>query len=248
MPVGPDELLPIIAVRAGDLPEAMVVVGDPDRAEKALALLDDPTPLGRNREYVSYAGTYEGSRIGVISHGVGAAGAAVCFEELCRAGVRVMVRAGTAGGIQARVTDGDLVVATAAVRAEGYTAGVVPDPYPAVADRHLTSLLVEAAGTVHEGIVLTSAVFYPHAVLGSDLELWQRAGVVAVEMETAALFVVASLHGAAAGAVLAIDGNPLTANDADMAGYDPHRDVVQAAVDRALRAAMTALARSVDGT
>ncbi|MFP3915779.1 MAG: nucleoside phosphorylase [Actinomycetota bacterium] len=236
-----DTSLPIIGVDAGELPEAMVVVGDPARAEKAAALLDDARPLARNREFVSFAGTYRGARVGVISHGVGASGAATCFEELCRGGVNRIVRSGTAGGMQPRVTDGDLAVATAAVRADGYTPGVVPEAYPAVPDRALTTRLVEAAGEAHEGIVLTSAVFYPHDIVGSDLALWQRAGVVAVEMEAAALFVVASLHGVAAGAVFAIDGNPLAEEDAGMSGYDPDREVVHRAVDRALRAAFTAL-------
>lgn len=237
----PDTFLPIISVRAGDLPEAMVVVGDPARAEKASALLDDRRPLGNNREFVSFVGTYNRTRIGVISHGVGASGAATCFEELCRGGVRRIVRAGTAGGMRTDVTDGDLVVATGAVRADGYTSGVVPEAYPAVADRRLTTALAEAAGDAHEGIVLTSAVFYPHAVLGSNLPPWQKAGVVAVEMEAAALFVVASLHGVAAGAILAIDGNPLADEDEDMANYDPHRSIVDAAVNRALHSAFTAL-------
>lgn len=233
--------LPIIAVRAGDLPEAMVVVGDPARAEKAAGLLDDPHLLGRNREFVSYTGTYRGAPVGVISHGVGSSGAATCFEELSRGGVTRIVRAGTAGGMQPEVTDGDLVVATGAVRADGYTREIVPETYPALADRRLTSRLVEGAGEAHEGVVLTSAVFYPHDVLGSDLALWQRAGVMAVEMEAAALFVIASLHGVSAGAILAIDGNPLAEEDSDMSGYDPHREVVHAAVDRALHAAFTAL-------
>ena len=94
---------------------------------------------------------------------------------------------------------------------------------------------------VVEGIVLTSDLFYPHAVLGSDLERWPRAGVVAVEMEVAALFVTASLHGAAAGAILAVDGNPLATADDDMSGYDPHRAVVTDAVDRMVKIALAAL-------
>lgn len=237
-----EDFLPIIAVRAGDVPEAMVVVGDPARAEGAAQLLDDVRPLGNNREFVSFVGRYRGTEVGVISHGVGAPGAATCFEELCRAGVRRMVRAGTAGGLQPDVRDGDLVVATGAVRDDGFTAGIVPETYPALADRRLTAALVEAAGdSVHEGIVLTSAVFYPHDVLGSHLGRWQRAGVVAVEMEAAALLVVASLHGVAAGVILAVDGNPLAEDDTDMTGYDPHRDIVRSAVDRALGAALDAL-------
>ncbi len=239
--VDPDTVLPIIGVRAGDLPAAMVVVGDPSRAEEASTLLEGARVLGNNREYRSYAGTRRGVEMGVISHGVGAAGAAVCFEDLCRAGVTRIVRAGTAGGMQSHVTAGTVVVATAAVRDDGYSQGVVPVQYPAVADRHLTSALVEATPDAVEGVVLTSSVFYPHDVLGSDLAQWQRAGVVAVEMEAAALFVVAALHGVAAGVVLAIDGNPIADEDEDMAGYDPNRRVVRAAVARVLESAFDCL-------
>src|SRR3712207_6918346 len=56
------------------------------------------------------------------------------------------------------------------------------------------------------------STLFPYTTLfrsGSDLALWQRAGVVAVEMECSALFVTAALHGAAAGALLTVDGNPL---------------------------------------
>ncbi|MPZ51441.1 MAG: purine-nucleoside phosphorylase [Acidimicrobiia bacterium] len=233
--------LPIIGVHSRDLPEAMVVVGDPIRAEKAAEMLDDVHLLARNREYVSYVGSYEGASVGVISHGVGSPGAAICFEELFRGGVKRVVRAGTAGGMQPEVQDGDLVIATGAVRTDGYTQGIVPEGFPAVADRGLTTALVDAAAETHEGIVLTSAVFYPQQVIGSDLELWQRSGVMAVEMEAAALFVLASLHGVAAGAIFAIDGNPLDDDDSDMSGYDPDRDVVHQAVDRALHAAFAAV-------
>ena len=81
-------------------------------------------------------------------------------------------------------------------------------------------------------------------MLGSRLELWQRAGCVAVEMEAAALLVVAALHGVAAAAVLAIDGNPLAADDTAMEGYDPFRDVVRDAVDTVVTIALDAVTAS----
>ena len=90
--------------------------------------------------------------------------------------------------------------------------------------------------------MLTSDLFYPHPVLGSDLGLWQRAGVVAVEMECAALFVVSSQYEVESGAILAIDGNPLTQGNEDMTRYDPHRDVVRQTVDAVIRVALDALA------
>lgn len=242
-----DSRLPVLGFRAGDLPRRVLVVGDPDRAKKAAGHLQDVKELGRTREYVSFSGRHHDVEVGVVSHGVGSAGAAVCFEELFRAGAERVIRAGTAGGMQADVLDGHLVVATAAVRADGFTQQVVPSEYPAVADHRVVDGLLgaaEAAGVdVHLGVVLTVASFYPHQVLGSSLPMWQQAGVVAVEMEVAALYILASLHEASAGAILAIDGNPLIEKDESMEGYNPNRPVVHEAVEAMITIGLDALVR-----
>ncbi len=250
-PLDPDTFLPILAVRASQIPERVLVVGDPARAERIAGMLDGAREVARNREYVTLVGRHGSEEIGVVSHGVGSAGATVCFEELCRAGARRLIRAGTAGGMQPAIRDGAVVVARGAVRAEGTTAHLVPVGVPAVADVDVVVALREAAAArqrpITEGIVLTNDVFYPHDVLGSDLAMWQRAGVVAVEMECAALLVTAALHGAAAGAILAVDGNPLAEGDEDMSGYDPHRTVVVEAVDQMIAVALDAIARPLTG-
>ncbi|HEX5996988.1 MAG TPA: nucleoside phosphorylase [Jiangellales bacterium] len=243
--LGADEVLPLTRVRVGDLAPRVLVVGDPGRVEKAAARLTEPRQVGANREYVTYTGTFEGTPVSVASHGVGSAGAAVCFEELCRGGAERIIRAGTAGGLQPDVLDGSLVVATAAVREEGLTRQLVPLSYPAVADADLVVALRTLAGSanlaVRTGVVLTSDCFYPLPVLDVDHGLWQRAGCVAVEMEMAALLVVAAQHGVAAGGILAIDGNPLAQQDLDMSGYQPFRAVVDRAVEAALDIGLRAL-------
>jgi uridine phosphorylase len=246
----PDAFMPILAIRAGDVPARVLVVGDPARAERVAAHLDDARQLARNREYVTFGGRHRGEDIGIVSHGVGSAGATICFEELCRSGARRLIRAGTAGGMQPHVRDGALVVARGAVRHEGVTANLVPLGFPALADIDvvlgLRTAAVHGGRDVIEGVVLTSNVFYPHDVLGSDLPLWQRAGVIAVEMECAPLFVTAALHGVSAGAILAIDGNPLAEQDDDMSRYDPHREIVARTVDEMITIALDAAARPLD--
>lgn len=236
----PDDTLPLLRARVGEVAPAALVVGDPARAERAADLLSGVRELGRNREYLVLTGRYADVPVTIASHGVGSAGAAVCFEELLRAGVRRIVRAGTAGGLQPSVGDGDLVVATGAVRDEGTSVRLVPAEYPAVADPALVAGLSAAVPEAHRGIVLTSDLFYPMAVLGSSLQRWADAGCVAVEMELSVLLVLAGLRGVAAGGVLAIDGSPL-ATAADMSAYDPHRDLVRTAADRAVRAGLDAL-------
>jgi len=197
--------------------------------------------VGRNREYVTFTGRYADQPVTISSHGVGSAGAAVCVEELLRAGVRRIIRAGTAGGLQPDVVDGDLVIATGAVRDEGTSVRLIPAEYPAVADAGIVAALSETAGAAHRGVVLTSDLFYPMPMLGSRLQQWADAGVIAVEMELSVLLVLAGLRGVAAGGVFAVDGNPLAS--ADMKEYSPHRDVVHTAADTAVRAGLDALTR-----
>jgi uridine phosphorylase len=232
-------------VRPSEVVARALVVGDPGRAEQAAGLLDSARQTATNREYTTYTGSFGGREITIASHGVGAAGAGVCFEELARAGVRAVVRAGTCGAVDDEIGDGDLVVATAAVRDEGLTPRLVPLSYPAAADPNLSAALrsrAEAASRpVHSGIVLTSDLFYPSAALGQDWGIWKASRVLAVEMELAALYVVASLHGLAAGGVLTVDGNPTRAAQ-DMSEYDPYREVVREGTAAMLRVALEALA------
>ena len=239
-----DMFLSLLCVESDDLPERMLVVGDPDRAVRAASRLEDATEIGRFREYVTLVGHHRGTRVGVSSHGVGAAGAAVCFEELFLAGVQRVIRAGTCGGMQDDVMDGHLVISTGAVRNDGYTPQIVPDGYPALASVEVVMALrraAEGAENIHEGVTLTNAAFFTHDILGSPVAMWQKTGVKAVEMEAAALFVLAGLAGRQVGAILAVDGDPLAQKNEDMDYYNPHRDVVRDAVGRMIDIAWDAL-------
>ena len=237
--------LPILKTESETLPAKILVVGDPKRLDMVAGSLKDVEPISQNREYHSILGSFNGQIIGAVSHGVGSAGAGVCFEELCQSGATRIVRAGSAGGMQANVSAGDVVVATAAVREEGLSHKLVPPTYPAIATPDVLMAMRAAASShgveFHEGLLLTSDMFYPHDLLGSDLPLWQKAGVKAVEMEVATLFVICGLHGVEAGAVVAIDGNPLEQDAGSMETYDPHQEKVKTAVSNSLLIALTAL-------
>ena len=69
----------------------------------------------------------------MVSHGVGAAGAAVCFEELIRGGAREIIKIRNAGSLSRDIVDGDIVIASGAVREDGLTEQLVDLPYPAIA-------------------------------------------------------------------------------------------------------------------
>lgn len=236
--------LPHLCLRPEDVARRVLVVGDPARAARGAELLEDVEQVGANREYVTWTGRYEGRRVSVVSHGIGSAGAGIAFEELARAGARVLIRAGTCGAVRRGIADGDAVIATGAVRDEGLTPRLVPLGYPALADHGIVAALTAAArdrgAPFHTGVVLSSDLFYPSPVLGQDWEIWQASRVAAVEMEAAALFVVAALHGLEAGGIFCVDGNPTRAAE-DMSEYDPHRKVVADGVDTILEIALRAL-------
>lgn len=237
------KLLPNLKIDAGILPDRAIVCGDPRRAKMIADLLDEPVTLAENREYHSYSGSWNGKRVAVVSHGVGSPGAAVCFEELIMGGVEIIIRVGTAGSYQKEVQPGSLVVSTASVSCDGLTKQIVPSGFPAVADRYIVEALINSASLnekklyIKEGITLTLDAFYS-GVLEFPHQLYKKAGVVAVEMENSALFVIAALKGVKAGAILAIDGFA----DAELREeYDPHNQTVDIAIEAGIEIALHAI-------
>ncbi len=229
-------------VSAGDLAEDVVVCGDPARAARIASFLEGSRLVQQNREYHAYDGSSAGRRISVVSHGIGGAGAAVCFNELIDVGVKRIIRVGTAGALQDGLAIGDTVVATAAIRLDGTSQLMVPAEYPAVADVDLIQRLRdscrERVPRTHAGIVLTSAIFYS-SILPDNLSLYAKAGALAVEMETATLYVIGALRNVATACVLTLDGNPLRWQEGV---YGPGREEVTKAIDASIQAALAALA------
>jgi uridine phosphorylase len=241
------EITPIAGLVVGRVPEGVLVCGDPGRAELAAGQIDDVVLLSDKREYRCYSGFFGGMRVAVCSHGIGAPGAAIAFEELITAGARQIIRVGTCGALQTQMASGDLVIATAAVQNTGYGLETVPVGYPAVADMNMTMALREAAAKAGNkaiaGIVLSRDNFYRGVDLPSnpEYERLSEANVLAVEMECAALFLVGSLRKIQTGAILAVDGNVLDSGGEMMETYDPGQDIVTMAVEAEITIALLAL-------
>ena len=197
-----------IHCKAGDVGKYCFLPGDPGRCEAIASYFDNPVHIGMNREYNIYTGTLLGEKVSVCSTGIGGPSAAIAMEELAAIGADTFIRIGTCGGIHMDVLPGDVVVATGAIRFEHTSWEYAPIEYPAVADFEVTSALVQAAKTLgkktHTGIVQCKDSFYgqhdPKRMpvsyeLLQKWEAWKRLGVKSSEMESAALFVVASaLH------------------------------------------------------
>lgn len=194
-----------LQIKEGDVGNYVLMPGDPKRCAKIAAYFEDAKLIADSREYVTYTGYLDGTKVSVTSTGIGGPSAAIAMEELVRAGADTFIRVGTCGGMQPEVKSGDLVIATGAIRAEGTSKEYAPIEFPAVANFKLGRELVQAAEKLelpyHVGVVQCKDSFYgqhePDVMpvsyeLEQKWEAWKRLGCLASEMESAALFVVAS--------------------------------------------------------
>ncbi len=242
-------ILPHTKLEVGSVTPDVLVCGDPARADLIADHLQDAHILAEWREYRTYQGKYNGRIVTVTSHGIGAPGAAIAFEELIAAGAQNMIRVGSCGSLQPDLHSGALVIATAAVQNTGYGRETVPNGFPAVADLDLTLALREAAQAhnypFREGIVLTRDNFYAGVKTNAEpsYEQLSAANVLAVEMECAALFIVGTLRQIKTGAILAVDGNVLDGGEL-LEKFNPHRDVVAQAFQAGIKIALEAMSSS----
>ena len=189
----------------GDVGRYVLLPGDPGRCEAIAKHFDNPVHIGMNREYNVWTGTLLGEKVSVCSTGIGGPSASIAMEELVKIGADTFVRVGTCGGIRTDVQSGDVVVATGAVRMEGTSREYAPIEFPAVADFEVLTALSDAAKYLgkcsHVGVVQCKDSFYgqhsPEVMpvsyeLQNKWEAWKRLGVLASEMESAALFTVAA--------------------------------------------------------
>ncbi len=194
-----------IQVGEGEVGKYVILPGDPKRCEKIAAYFENAELIADSREYVTYTGYLDGVKVSVTSTGIGGPSASIAMEELVRCGADTFVRIGTCGGMQLPVKSGDIVVATGAIRMEGTSKEYAPIEFPAVADLEITNALVQAAkekeAAYHVGVVQCKDSFYgqhePEVMaVGYELmnkwEAWKQLGCLASEMESAALFIVAS--------------------------------------------------------
>jgi uridine phosphorylase len=237
---------PHIMCGVGDVARYVLLPGDPGRVERIASFLDEPRKVAQHRGFATYTGKVDDIDVSVCSTGIGCPSAAIAVEELSRVGGETFIRVGTTGAIQPDIEVGEIVVPTAAVRANGASRAFLPVEYPAVADFHVVFCLIEASKKVnrkvHLGVVLSSDAFY------GDKEAMLRLGrakALSVEMECSVLFILAELKGLRAGAVLAVDGN--LAKGAIKGEFEPGEKTgelderVQGAIDDEIRMSLEAV-------
>ena len=201
-----------IRCKEGDVGRYCFLPGDPGRCEAIAKHFDNPVHIGMNREYNIWTGYLLGEKVSVCSTGIGGPSASIAMEELVNIGADTFVRVGTCGGIDLDVQPGDVVVATGAIRFEHTSMEYAPIEFPAVPSLDVAIALKSASEDLgyrtHTGVVQCKDSFYgQHAPERSPVyyelqqkwESWKRLGVKASEMESAALFVIASALGVRCG-------------------------------------------------
>ncbi|CAN5315078.1 MAG: nucleoside phosphorylase [Nocardioides sp.] len=202
-----------IRVAPGEVSTVALLPGDPFRVPLVAEFLHDVTEVAHHREHRTVVGTYKGRRITVTSTGMGCPSTAIAVEELARVGVTSAIRVGSSAGLQPHVAPGDLLVSEGALRNDGTTAAYVHPGFPAVPDIDLTASLARHAARIaaragvgsHRGINATDDAFY--AETPAWIQTLHEQGILNVEMEASALFVVARLRGLRAGMVCSASSN-----------------------------------------
>ena len=205
---------PHIGAQYGDIAETVIMAGDPLRAKMmAEKFLDDPVQFNKVRNMLGFTGTHEGKRISVMGHGMGMPSLGIYTYELFNFyGVKTIIRVGSAGAIHNDLKVGDLVLAMGACTDSNYAAQYeLPGTYAPIANFDLLRQAAEACerfGYRYKvGNVLSSDVFYgenPHT------DRWMKMGVLAVEMEVAALYMNAARSGNRAMAIGTVSDHILT--------------------------------------
>lgn len=183
--------------KKGDFAKTVLMPGDPLRAKYiAETYLENPRQVNAVRNMFGYTGTYHGKEISVMGAGMGMPSIGIYSYELFNFyDVDNIIRIGSAGALQDHVRLMDVVIGMGACTDSNYAYQYgLPGTFAPIADYELMSRAIEVAkkqGTgVAVGNVLSSDVFYNQCENANDL--WRSMGVLAVEMEAAALYMNAA--------------------------------------------------------
>lgn len=211
------------SAKAGDFAKTVLMPGDPLRAKYiAETYLENPRQVNAVRNMFGYTGTYKGKEISVMGGGMGMPSIGIYSYELFNFyDVDQVIRIGSAGAFQDNIKLMDVVIGMGACTDSNYAYQYgLPGTFAPITDYELLNRAVETAkrqGTnVVVGNVLSSDVFYN--AMSNVNDLWRDMGVLAVEMEAAALYMNAAKAGKKALCMLTISdhlytGESLSAED-----------------------------------
>ncbi len=231
---------PHIKATPADFAKTVLMPGDPLRARFiAENFLDDAVLVNDVRGIQGYTGTYEGKRVSVMASGMGMPSIGIYSYELYNFfGVKNIIRIGSAGAMQENIKVRDIVIgmgtSTNSSFADQYC---LPGKFAPICDFTLLEAAVNGARkkglTFHVGNLLSSDTFYRDDTKGS--ENWAKMGVLAVEMEAAALYCNAARCGGRALAICTISDSLVTGESLDSeARQSSFTDMMELALDIAI--------------
>ena len=200
--------------KVGDIAKTVLMPGDPLRAKfLADTYLEDVVEYNSVRGMYGYTGTYKGKRVSVQGHGMGMPSIGIYTYELYNFyGVENIIRIGSAGAIDEELHIGDIVIGMGACTNSNYEDQyLLPGRYAPIASFDLVQKAVSEAErlgyTYKVGNLYSSDTFYDDSL---RLKEWQKMGVLAVEMEAAALYMNAARAGKKALTICTISDCPFT--------------------------------------
>ncbi|MEL4024954.1 purine-nucleoside phosphorylase [Lysinibacillus endophyticus] len=203
-----------INAKQGDIAEIILLPGDPLRAKYiAETFLEDVTCYNEVRNMFGYTGTYKGKRISVQGTGMGVPSISIYATELMQEyNVQKLIRVGTCGAIQKDVKVRDVILAQGASTDSKMNEIIFNGlDYAPIADFDLLlkayNAGVAAGLNLKVGNIFTADMFYSDE---SQNEKLARYGVLAVEMESAALYTLAAKFGRKALSVLTVSDHIIT--------------------------------------
>ncbi len=206
-----------IGAKSGEIAETVLLPGDPLRAKYiAETFLEDPVLYNDVRNMFGYTGTYKGRRISVQGTGMGVPSISIYATELIQSyDVETLIRVGTCGAIQKDVKVRDVILAMTAStdsQMNRNTFGVVD--YAPTANFELLRNAYDAGSEkglhMKAGNVFTADIFYND---NAEHEKWAKHGILAIEMETSALYTIAAKFGRKALSVLTVSDHILTGEE-----------------------------------
>lgn len=204
-----------IEANKGEVAETVLLPGDPLRAKYiAETFLEGAVCYNQVRGMLGFTGTYEGKRVSIQGTGMGMPSASIYIHELINEyGAKNLVRVGSCGAIQKDVQIRDVIIAQAAcsdsAMNHNLAAGV---NYAPVGNFDLIRRAYDLGAAeglrLRVGNVFSSDVFYSDSL--DTLKKLGQYGVLAVEMETAALYTLAAKFGVRALSLLTVSDHVMT--------------------------------------
>jgi len=205
---------PHIGAKLGEIAKTVIMAGDPLRVKLMSEMfLDNAVQFNNVRGMLGYTGTYKGKRVSVMGHGMGMPSIGIYTYELFNFyGVESIIRVGSAGAIRTDLHVGDLVIAMGACTDSNYARQFeLNGTFAPIANFDLLRRAVDACDRLgyryQVGNVLTTDIFYEEH---PQLDEWINMGVMAKEMEIAALYMNAARAGKKALALCTISDHIIT--------------------------------------